>query len=148
MSGLSHTATREALLQTQAAVEAILGKTPLSIRGTLPNDFDITLFQQSKLRHIQYSIDVDAIVAKVGDAASVQAVVAEMEPGSILVVRQCSAAIIDALLVEIHRQLYEVVPIYLMLHYPEDGKGKKTFNKKSGVEGNNKAARRRLPNRD
>ena len=70
----------------------------------------------------------------------IQLVMNLMEPGSILRLTQHASlpdAMLRLLISEIHRELYEIVPIYYMLHYPQDGKGK-TYHKGKKSQMSNK----------
>lgn len=121
------------LNQTSSVLHSLLGHHTHHIRGPLPENFQWNSLPPAKTRVIQPTVDVLEVIeqreATMGGLVS--AILDLLEPGFIIRLTRhpkLSDEMIRMLMDEIHKELYEVVPIKYMIHYPQDGIGK-TYKK-------------------
>jgi hypothetical protein len=117
------------LEKTLHLVAEVLNTTPLSLRADFPSELvNIGDFHQKRMAIVVFMFDVTEVVTNSKETVDkVKAVMDRIEPGAILrmsVSDVVTPLFIETLVAAIHKELYEIVPVYSMLHYPQDGKGR------------------------
>ena len=115
------------------------------MRGPLPEGYNLAANHKQRMHIIVPTIDIIEILsAHQSDSLEkqVQRILDGLEPGCILRLTHhafMSDALLRILISEIHNELYEIVPIFYMLQYPQDGLGK-TYHKRKKSQNTNKSS--------